>query len=50
MEKFKTLEGVAAPLTMINVDTDMIIPKQLSENDQAHRARQGAVRRNALSR
>src|SRR5438067_6503564 len=28
MEAFKTLEGVAAPLNMINVDTDMIIPKQ----------------------
>jgi len=28
MEKFTTLEGVAAPLRMINVDTDMIIPKQ----------------------
>ncbi|HVV27940.1 MAG TPA: 3-isopropylmalate dehydratase small subunit [Rhizomicrobium sp.] len=28
MEPFKTLEGVAAPLPMINVDTDMIIPKQ----------------------
>jgi 3-isopropylmalate/(R)-2-methylmalate dehydratase small subunit len=28
MEKFTTLEGVAAPLPMINVDTDMIIPKQ----------------------
>jgi 3-isopropylmalate/(R)-2-methylmalate dehydratase small subunit len=28
MEKFTTLEGVAAPLKMINVDTDMIIPKQ----------------------
>ncbi len=28
MEKFKTLTGVAAPLPMINVDTDMIIPKQ----------------------
>ena len=27
MEKFKTLEAVAAPLNMINVDTDMIIPK-----------------------
>ena len=27
MEKFTTLEGVAAPLKMINVDTDMIIPK-----------------------
>ncbi len=28
MEKFTTLTGVAAPLHMINVDTDMIIPKQ----------------------
>jgi 3-isopropylmalate/(R)-2-methylmalate dehydratase small subunit len=28
MDPFKTLEGVAAPLDMINVDTDMIIPKQ----------------------
>jgi len=28
MEKFNTLAGVAAPLPMINVDTDMIIPKQ----------------------
>jgi len=27
MEKFKTLEAVAAPLNMMNVDTDMIIPK-----------------------
>ena len=28
MEKFTTLRGVAAPLPMVNVDTDMIIPKQ----------------------
>jgi len=28
MGKFTVLEGVAAPLRMINVDTDMIIPKQ----------------------
>jgi len=28
MEKFTVLEGVAAPLKMINVDTDMVIPKQ----------------------
>ena len=28
MQKFTVLEGVAAPLDMINVDTDMIIPKQ----------------------
>ena len=28
MEKFNKLEGVAAPLRVLNVDTDMIIPKQ----------------------
>ncbi len=28
MEKFTKLRGIAAPLPMINVDTDMIIPKQ----------------------
>jgi 3-isopropylmalate/(R)-2-methylmalate dehydratase small subunit len=28
MEKFTQLTGVAAPLPLINVDTDMIIPKQ----------------------
>jgi len=28
MDKFTTVTGVAAPLPMINVDTDMIIPKQ----------------------
>ena len=28
MDKFKTVNGVAAPLNMINIDTDMIIPKQ----------------------
>jgi 3-isopropylmalate/(R)-2-methylmalate dehydratase small subunit len=27
MEKFTTLTGVAAPLPIVNVDTDMIIPK-----------------------
>ena len=28
MDKFTTLSGVAAPLKMVNVDTDKIIPKQ----------------------
>ncbi len=28
MEKFTTLSGVAAPMPIINIDTDMIIPKQ----------------------
>ena len=28
MDKFKNLKGIAAPLPMMNIDTDMIIPKQ----------------------
>lgn len=28
MDKFTTLTGIAAPLPILNVDTDMIIPKQ----------------------
>ncbi len=28
MERFKKINGIAAPLPMINIDTDMIIPKQ----------------------
>lgn len=28
MDKFKTLTGIAAPMPLINIDTDMIIPKQ----------------------
>jgi 3-isopropylmalate/(R)-2-methylmalate dehydratase small subunit len=28
MEKFTKIEGVAAPMPLVNVDTDMIIPKQ----------------------
>ena len=28
MDKFTTLTGIAAPLDLINIDTDMIIPKQ----------------------
>jgi 3-isopropylmalate/(R)-2-methylmalate dehydratase small subunit len=28
MDKFTSLSGVAAPLPLINIDTDMIIPKQ----------------------
>ena len=34
MDKFTTLTGVAAPLDMINVDTDMIIPKQFLKTIQ----------------
>ena len=28
MQKFDTLTGVAAPMNITNIDTDMIIPKQ----------------------
>ena len=28
MQKFDKLTGVAAPLNILNIDTDMIIPKQ----------------------
>ena len=28
MEKFKKISGIAAPMPLINIDTDMIIPKQ----------------------
>ena len=28
MDKFTTLQGIAAPLPIVNIDTDMIIPKQ----------------------
>ena len=28
MEKFETFQGIAAPIPLINVDTDMLIPKQ----------------------
>ena len=34
MEKFTTLTGVAAPMDIINVDTDMIIPKQFLKTIQ----------------
>ncbi len=27
MEKFTTLQGIAAPMPLVNIDTDMIIPK-----------------------
>jgi 3-isopropylmalate/(R)-2-methylmalate dehydratase small subunit len=28
MDKFETLTGIAAPMSLVNIDTDMIIPKQ----------------------
>jgi len=34
MDKFKKLEGIAAPMPLINIDTDMIIPKQFLKTIQ----------------
>ena len=34
MQKFETLTGAAAPLNIVNVDTDMIIPKQFLKTIQ----------------
>ena len=34
MDKFETITGVAAPMPLINVDTDMIIPKQFLKTIQ----------------
>ena len=34
MQKFETLTGVAAPLNIVNIDTDMIIPKQFLKTIQ----------------
>ncbi len=28
MQKFKSITGIAAPMPLINIDTDMIIPKK----------------------
>ena len=50
MEKFTTLEGVAAPLQMINVDTDMIIPKQYLKTIKRTGLGNGPVLGEALSR
>ena len=50
MDKFTTLTGIAAPMPLINIDTDMIIPKQFLKTIAAHRPRQEPVRRDALRR
>jgi len=34
MDKFITLQGIAAPLPIVNIDTDMIIPKQFLKTIQ----------------
>jgi 3-isopropylmalate/(R)-2-methylmalate dehydratase small subunit len=54
MDKFTKLEGVAALLQMINVDTDMIIPKQYLRPSSARGAaaffRRSASRMTARTR
>ena len=34
MERFTTLTGIAAPMPLVNIDTDMIIPKQFLKTIQ----------------
>jgi len=34
MDKFNTLTGIAAPMPLVNIDTDMIIPKQFLKTIQ----------------
>ena len=34
MDKFTTLTGIAAPMPLVNIDTDMIIPKQFLKTIQ----------------
>ena len=50
MNKFTRLEGVAAPLNMINVDTDMIIPKQYLKTVKRTGLGKGLFAEKALSR
>jgi 3-isopropylmalate/(R)-2-methylmalate dehydratase small subunit len=37
MEKFEKFSGIAAPMPLVNIDTDMIIPKAIFKNYQAVR-------------
>ena len=50
MDKFVKLTGVAAPLPMRNVDTDMIIPKQFLKTIKRTGLGKIAVLRDALRR
>ena len=48
MEKFTSLTGVAAPLEITNVDTDMIIPKQYLKTIKRTGLGRGPFRGDAL--
>ena len=43
MRKFDKLTGIAAPLPLINIDTDMIIPKKGGKIPQIPLRRQFAI-------
>ena len=47
MDKFTTLSGIAAPLHLVNVDTDMIIPKQYLKTIKRTGLGTGPAMRNA---
>ena len=43
MDKFEKLTSSAAPMDMINIDTDMIIPKTVPKDHRAYRSGQAPV-------
>ena len=49
MDKFTTLTGVAAPLPIMNVDTDMIIPSSISKPFSAPASARASFRRCAIA-
>ena len=48
MKKFSRHSGVAAPLPIVNVDTDMIIPKDYLKTIKRTGLGKGAVRGDAV--
>ncbi len=48
MEKFEKLTGIAAPLPLVNIDTDMIIPKQFLKTIKRVGSWREPLRRDAL--
>ena len=48
MDKFVKLTGVAAPLPVVNIDTDMIIPKDYLKTIKRTGLGTGLVRRSPL--
>ena len=50
MDKFTTLTGVAAPMPIDNIDTDMIIPKQYLKTIKRTGLGAGLLWRRAIAR